>query len=118
MGPNGRRTCVVIPYVELYIRIHLLRGDPPLRAIRLHLLQLFLHILSAFHVPHNIVQCDDRDDGDIELLFNLLHGGSGSLLTSFLTVDQLDDADEFCLGVALKDGNGFPDGFLEGGKKN
>jgi len=47
-----------------------------------------------------------------------LHGGSGSLLTSFLTVDQLDDADEFCLGVALKDGNGFPDGFLEGGKKN
>jgi hypothetical protein len=59
----------------------------------LHTLQVVLELFFTFHVLHDIGESDDGNDGDTEFLFNFLNGRELAILTSFLTVDQLEDTD-------------------------
>lgn len=107
-----KRSSMAYSATFFWFHLVLLRCDTPLRTIRNHLFKLFLHLFPALHVLYDIIQRNDRDDGHVEFLFDFLDGGSGALLSPFLSIHELDYSDELCFRVGFEDGDGFPDCFL------
>jgi hypothetical protein len=76
-------------------------------------------LLSSLNRPglpvrlHSLqVLCEIFFPGYPEFLFNFLYGRHVAVLTTFLSIDELEDTDELSLGVSGEDSDGFPNSFL------
>jgi len=86
--------------------------DRPCFSVSLHPLEVLLEVILAFHVLHNVVQRNDRYDGNAKLLLDLLNGRKVAVLASLLSIDELENPDQLGLGVSSENGDSFPDSFL------